>query len=262
MTNKNVKDLAFEDYCAGMKYKDIAEKYDINLSTIKSWASRYWKKLQPNTKKVATKEVKKSQPRKLKNVQTKRNNALDDFRLELKSTETKQPRQEKINLGGAPIKNANAVKHGLFSKYLPAETLELVGSIEAMSPLDILWENICLKYAAIIRSQKIMYVKDDKDVTKRITMDGAEATAYQYIEAYDKQATFLMAQSRAMGTLMNLIKQYEEMCNSELATEEQKLRIEKLKTEITKATDEEPVKVEIIDNISNVEVNTNANKFE
>lgn len=262
MTNKNVKDLAFEDYCAGMKYKDIAEKYDINLSTIKSWASRYWKKLQPNTKKVATKEVKKSQPRKLKNVQTKRNNALDDFRLELKSTETKQPRQEKINLGGAPIKNANAVKHGLFSKYLPAETLELVGTIEMMSPLDILWENICLKYAAIIRSQKIMYVKDDKDVTKRITMDGAEATAYQYIEAYDKQATFLMAQSRAMGTLMNLIKQYEEMCNSELATEEQKLRIEKLKTEITKATDEEPVKVEIIDNISNVEVNTNANKFE
>lgn len=159
-------------------------------------------------------------------------------------------------------KNTNAIKHGLFSKYLPAETLELVGTIEMMSPLDILWENICLKYAAIIRSQKIMYVKDDKDVTKRITMDGAEATAYQYIEAYDKQATFLMAQSRAMGTLMNLIKQYEEMCNSELATEEQKLRIEKLKTEITKATDEEPVKVEIIDNISNVEVNTNANKFE
>ena len=63
MTNKNIKDLAFEDYCAGMKYKDIAEKYDINLSTIKSWASRHWKKLQPNTKKVATKEVKKSQPK-------------------------------------------------------------------------------------------------------------------------------------------------------------------------------------------------------
>ena len=66
MANKNVKDLAFEDYCAGMKYKDIAEKYNINLSTIKSWASRYWKKLQPNTKKVATKEVKKLQLKKLK----------------------------------------------------------------------------------------------------------------------------------------------------------------------------------------------------
>ena len=150
MANKNVKDLAFEDYCTGMKYKDIAEKYDINLSTIKSWASRHWKKLQP---------------RKPKNVQTKRNNnAVDDFRLELKSTETKQPR---INKGGAPEKNTNAIKHGLFSKYLPAETLELVGNIEMMSPLDILWENICLKYAAIIRSQKLMYVEDANDCTKK-----------------------------------------------------------------------------------------------
>lgn len=261
MTNKNVKDLAFEDYCAGMKYKDIAEKYDINLSTIKSWASRYWKKLQPNTKKVATKEVKKSQPRKLKNVQTKRNNALDDFRLELKSTETKQPRQEKINLGGAPIKNANAVKHGLFSKYLPAETLELVGAIETMSPIDILWENICLKYAAIIRSQKLMYVEDANDCTKRITLEG-EAIAYQYTEAYEKQASFLIAQSRAMGTLMNLIKQYEELCRSDFATEEQKLRIEKLKTEISKVKEDEPIKATIMDNIPDVEVKTSADKFE
>nr|DAZ61593.1 MAG TPA: Small Terminase [Caudoviricetes sp.] len=213
-------------YEKGSTFKAILEQYKIPAKTIRQWASKYKWEREKGSKK---------------------------------STETKQLR---INKGGAPEKNTNAIKHGLFSKYLPAETLELVGTIEMMSPLDILWENICLKYAAIIRSQKIMYVKDDKDVTKRITMDGAEATAYQYIEAYDKQATFLMAQSRAMGTLMNLIKQYEEMCNSELATEEQKLRIEKLKTEITKATDEEPVKVEIIDNISNVEVNTNANKFE
>lgn len=252
MTNKNVKDLAFEDYCAGMKYKDIAEKYDINLSTIKSWASRYWKKLQPNAKKVATKEVKKSQPRKLKNVQTKRNNnVLDGFRLELKNTETKQPRQEKINLGGAPIKNTNAVKHGLFAKYLPAETLELVGTIETMSPLDILWENICLKYAAIIRSQKIMFVKDANDVTKRMTMDGTEATSYQYTEAYEKQASFLIAQSRAMGTLMSLIKQYDELCRSELATEEQKLRIEKLKKEINNGADDKIT----IEQKNNIDIN-------
>lgn len=261
MTNKNIKDLAFEDYCAGMKYKDIAEKYDINLSTIKSWASRHWKKLQPNTKKVATKEVKKLQPRKPKNVQTKRNNnAVDDFRLELKSTETKQPR---INKGGAPEKNTNAVKHGLFSKYLPEETLELVGSIENMSPIDILWENICLKYAAIIRSQKIMFVKDANDITKRMTMDGIEATSYQYTEAYEKQASFLIAQSRAMRTLMSLIKQYDKLCRSELVTDEQRLRIEKLKMELAKAHDSDnPVKVEIIDDVPKIEVKTSADEFE
>ena len=213
-------------YEKGSTFKAILEQYKIPAKTVRQWASKYKWEREKSSKKT---------------------------------TETKR---KVSSVCISKLQNTNAVKHGLFSKYLPAETLELVGDIEMMSPLDILWENICLKYAAIIRSQRIMYVKDDKDVTKRITMDGAEATAYQYIEAYDKQATFLMAQSRAMGTFMNLIKQYEEMCNGKLATEEQKLRIEKLKTEITKATDEEPVKVEIIDNISNVEVNTNANKFE
>lgn len=158
--------------------------------------------------------------------------------------------------------NKKRIKHGLFAKYLPEETLELAGLIKKMSLLDILWENICLKYAAIIRSQQIMYVKDSNDVTKRITVDGSETTVYQYTEAYEKQASFLIAQSRAMRTLISLIKQYEEMCNSELATEEQKLRIEKLKTEITKTADEDPVKVEIIDDVPKIEVKTNADEFE
>lgn len=164
-----------------------------------------------------------------------------------KTTKTKQ---KKIETRGAPNKNVNAVKHGLFAKYLPAETLELVGAIETMSPLDILWENICLKYAAIIRSQKIMYVKDADDFTERVVAEG-KGMAYQYNNAYDKQATFLMAQSRAMGTLMNLIKQYEEMCNSELATEEQKLRIEKLKKEINNGADDKIT----IEQKNNIDIN-------
>lgn len=144
---------------------------------------------------------------------------------------------------------------------MPAETLELVGNIEMMSPLDILWENICLKYAAIIRSQKLMHVEDANDCTKRITLEG-EAIAYQYTEAYEKQASFLIAQSRAMGTLMNLIKQYEELCRSSLATDEQRLRIEKLKTEIARTRESDnPAKVEIVDNVPNMEVETSANKF-
>ena len=213
-------------YEKGSTFKAILEQYKIPAKTVRQWASKYKWEREKGSKK---------------------------------STETKQLR---INKGGAPEKNTNAIKHGLFSKYLPAETLELVGDIEMMSPLDILWENICLKYATIIRSQKIMFVKDANDVTKRMTMDGTEATSYQYTEAYEKQASFLIAQSRAMRILMSLIKQYEEMCNSELATEEQKLRIEKLKTEITKTADEDPVKVEIIDDVPKIEVKTNADEFE
>ena len=50
--------------------------------------------------------------------------------------------------------------------------------------------------------------------------------------AWDKQATFLKAQSTAMTALTNMLKQYEELCRSEMATEEQRLRVEKLRAEV------------------------------
>ena len=215
--DEKIKKMIRKSYQNGINFEELSKQFKIGVSTIKRWAYKD-KWIQKNDTK--------------------------------KTTETKQPRQRKINLGGAPIKNINAVKHGLFAKYLPAETLELVGAIETMSPIDILWENICLKYAAIIRSQKIMYVKDADDFTERVVAEG-KGMAYQYNEAYDKQATFLMAQSRAMGTLMNLIKQYEEMCNSELATEEQKLRIEKLKKEINNGADDKIT----IEQKNNIDIN-------
>lgn len=212
-------------YEKGVSFKEISAQYKVPAKTVKRWADKY-------------KWFSEKCPEKMS--KTKR-------------------KVDKICIG--KLQNTNAVKHGLFSKYLPAETLELVGNIEMMSPLDILWENICLKYAAIIRSQKLMYVEDANDCTKRITLEG-EAIAYQYTEAYEKQASFLIAQSRAMGTLMSLIKQYDELCRSSLATDEQRLRIEKLKTEIAKTRESDnPAKVEIVDNVPNMEVETSANKF-
>ncbi|WP_242321689.1 helix-turn-helix domain-containing protein, partial [Bacillus cereus group sp. BfR-BA-01312] len=34
--------LAFKDFLEGVKYKDIANKYSVSVSTVKSWRSRYW----------------------------------------------------------------------------------------------------------------------------------------------------------------------------------------------------------------------------
>lgn len=212
--DEKIKKMIRKSYQNGMSFGEVSKRFKIGISTIKRWASKE-KWTQKNDTKKETKTKRKS---------------------------------SNVCLG--KLQNTNAVKHGLFAKYLPAETLELVGAIETMSPLDILWENICLKYAAIIRSQKIMYVKDTDDFTERVVAEG-KGMAYQYTEAYDKQATFLMAQSRAMGTLMNLIKQYEEMCNSELATEEQKLRIEKLKKEINNGADDKIT----IEQKNNIDIN-------
>lgn len=56
-------DLAYIDYCNGMKYKDIAEKYGVTINTVKSWKTRYkWSK--DNEKSVHTK---------IKNVCTQKN---------------------------------------------------------------------------------------------------------------------------------------------------------------------------------------------
>ena len=63
--SNEVRDKAYKDFCAGMKYKAIAEKYKVSLSTVKSWATRHWKvatkakKLQPQPKKLQPRKADK-----------------------------------------------------------------------------------------------------------------------------------------------------------------------------------------------------------
>lgn len=52
--------LAEKDYMAGMKYKDIAAKYNVTINTVKSWKVRYgWNKKGVHTKpqKVCTQKI-------------------------------------------------------------------------------------------------------------------------------------------------------------------------------------------------------------
>lgn len=149
-----------------------------------------------------------------------------------------QPNNKNAVGHGAPKGNKNSEKHGFFSKWLPEETKEIMGAIQSADPLDLLWDNIQLQYTAIIRAQKLMYVKDQKDMTKEITMDAESATAHEVQQAWDKHATFLNAQSRAMGELRSMIKQYDELLhkNWNLATKEQKARIENIKASTNKLT--------------------------
>lgn len=167
------------------------------------------------------------------------------------------------NNGGAPKGNHNHYIHGLYSKYLPKKTYDIMRDIEGMNPLDMLWANIEIKFAAILRSQEIMFVKDQADLTKELKktksqkeikkhghpQDGVGEGEYEAIEVYreeeyelqfawDKQATFLNAQSKAMGQLTNMIRRYDEMLhkNWDMATEEQKTRIERMKMQIQNPT--------------------------
>ena len=207
---EGVKENIKKDYIEGMKQKEICEKYSISINTLKSWIKRY---------KWAEEKRNKGAPKNTGGAPLKNKNAVGH---------------------GAPKGNKNAEKFGFFSKYIPEEALELMENIVEKSQLDILWEQITIQYAAIIRAQKIMYVENKEEMIKELkkeeyTADGDSKLEYEFQFAWDRQATFLNAQSRAMGELRSLIKQYDTMVNAnlDLVTEEQKMRIEKLKLDIS-----------------------------
>lgn len=141
---------------------------------------------------------------------------------------------------GAPKQNKNAEKYGFFSKYLPEETVSIIQEMPT-DPLDILWDQVQIAYAAIIRAQSIMYVRDRDDKTieqvgiKKGKISGEE---WEVQQAWDKHGNFLQAQARAQKTLEGLIKQYDELLhkNWDLASEEQKARIAQLRAQTDKLT--------------------------
>ena len=142
------------------------------------------------------------------------------------------------NSSGGPSGNKKAEKYGFFSKYLPDETREIFSAIEQADPLDLLWHQIQIAYAAIIRAQRIAYVRDRDDKTKEKIMSGETSDMYSVQQAWDKQNEFMKAQARAQGELRSLIKQYDEMLHKDwsMASEEQRSRIAQIKAQTDKLT--------------------------
>lgn len=145
------------------------------------------------------------------------------------------------NKGGPGAQKGNklAEKHGFYAEHFPDDVMDLFDDLEEMNHLDMLWDSIKIKYLAIIRAQKIMYVKDQEDITRLLKkhkviegMSYTEEKEWEIQFAWDKYATFLNAQSRAMGELRSLMKQYNELVDRGMATKEQELRIQKLQVEI------------------------------
>lgn len=139
------------------------------------------------------------------------------------------------NSSGGPLQNKKAEKFGFFSKYLPEETVSIIQQMPT-DPLDILWDQIQIAYAAIIRAQQIMYVRDKDDKTierigiKKGKISGEE---WEVQQAWDKHGEFMKSQARAQSELRGLIRQYDELLHKrwDLATEEQKARIAQLRAQ-------------------------------
>lgn len=199
--------------------KDIAEELGVSASTVRKWKSEdRWDD-----------EMKRSAPNESERYDSMRGN-----------------QNAKDNKGGAPPKNKNAVSHGLFANWLPQDTREIIQELYTSNPADIIWNNIMIQYTAIIRSQKIMYVRDEYDLTEMekkrkvawikdgdlsMTVPIEVEKEFQY--AWDKQANFLNAQSRAIATLSNLVKQFIAIADDQ---DERRLKLELMQAQIKNIT--------------------------
>ena len=200
-------------YLEGRKLVEIASQLNLPEGTVRRWKCTHkW------DSERSDKKSERSQKRK-RGAQPKNQNAIG-------------------NNGGAPEQNKNAEKFGFFSKYLPEETVSIIQEMPS-DPLDVLWDQIQIAYAAIIRAQQIMYVRDrdDKTIEKIEEKDGnVIGERWEVQQAWDKQGKFLQAQARAQSELRSLIKQYDELLHKrwDLATEEQKARIAQIRAQTDK----------------------------
>ncbi|MEL3959667.1 phage terminase small subunit [Caldifermentibacillus hisashii] len=209
--------------------KDLAEKHGVKLGTLKSRKS-HEKWSRDATKKDAAKtkglQPKVGAPKGNKNAVGNKGNP--------------NPKNQFTE------RNTMALKHGLFSRYIPKETLEIMGMLDEKDPADLLWDQIMIQYAAIIRAQSIMFVTDKNEMIKELKKEketeNSSEIEYEFQFAWDRQANFLNAQSRAIAELRSSIKQFLELAHEQderrLKLEKMQLNIEKTKAELDKLNDD------------------------
>ncbi|ALS27182.1 small subunit of phage terminase [Paenibacillus sp. 32O-W] len=156
----------------------------------------------------------------------------------------------KGNKGGAPPGNANAVKHGLFRKFMPQdeEFQEIMDLAAEMDPLDMIWQNIVTQFTAIIRAPAIMHVTGKDEMIKELKKQKFEVHSkgrgkdrelipvpieveYEFQWAWDRYATYLKAQSAAMTALNSSIRQF---LNAAPENDERRAKLELMQAQVEK----------------------------
>ncbi|UKJ44301.1 phage terminase small subunit [Lysinibacillus sp. ACHW1.5] len=227
----------FKQHDGDITNRAIAEQLEVPEKTISAWKSRdKWNVvLQTNECSTTIKNVQRERGAPVGNANAKGNRGNKN--------------------ASAPKQNSNALTHGFFQKFLPEETLEIMEAMNERSPADLIWDQIQIQYAAIIRAQRIMHVESKDEMIKELKKakyeyyprskedgGGVEKAVteeeYNFQFAWERQAQLLTAQSRAIGELRSSIRQFVEMADQDderrLKLEQMQLNINKTKAEISK----------------------------
>lgn len=161
----------------GMKYKDICEKYNLSMNTLKSWVKRYnWSEERKNLKKKGAHNNKRGAPKGNKNAEGNKG-------------------------GAAPPGNMNAIKHGAYQSIyfdmLNTEDKILFNMIPSSINIDEEIKLLRLKIARLLNREKSFFYnmfgkKVEKELTEEDRIAGINACMDQLrrlIEAKAKMAT-------------------------------------------------------------------------
>ena len=129
-----------------------------------------------------------------------------------------------------PEHNSHNLMHGLRSKYLHQEQIEIIEAMNGMDIVEQLWMQIEIKFSAIIRMQKIMWVKDAAD-EKRSGVGMFTQVAF----AHERYESYIKAMSRAMGEYRSLVKQWQAVAGED---KERELKLQGMQLDIDKKQEE------------------------
>lgn len=221
----------------------LAEKHDIKLGTLKSRKSREkWSR--DATEKDATKT------KKVATISSKDATESDTDEILQDEPPKKDGRVKKRSGNPNPQnqftkRNRAAMIHGLRSKFLFDEQVEIMEALQDFDVVDQLWLQIELSFAAIIRAQKIMWVEDSFDHLKETSGyssgEGGSGETFKVIYAHERYESYIKAQTRAFAEHRNLVKQFMDLTTEDderrLKLEQMQLNINKTKAEVEKLTE-------------------------
>ncbi len=227
-----IRKKAKQDYMEGMKYKDICDKYNISMNTLKSWVKRYnWADERKKLNKKGAHKNKRGAPKGNKN-------AID-------------------NNGGPPKGNLNAIKHGayqsLYADILSTEDKILFNMTNSSTNVDDEIKLLRFKIARLLNlGESFFYNMFGQKVEKELS----EEERIAGINACMDQLRKLIEVKAKMATDTEKLELEEEKfefqkykSNIDLQLKKEKLELEKTKGD-KKDTN---IRVTIVDDIEGEE---------
>lgn len=218
-----------QDYMKGLKYKEICDKYDLSMNTLKSWIKRHnWSEERKNQEKKGAHKNKRGAPKGNRNAEGNRG-------------------------GSAPEGNLNAIKHGayqsIYVNMLSDEEKALYKQIEPTINIDEEIKLLRLKIARLLNRETTFFYspfgdKFKKDISEEERIAGINA-------CMDQLRKLIETKAKRLGDTEKLQLEREKFKFQKYKTDIE-LQLKKEKLELEKAKEDKGdknIRVTIVDDI-------------